>query len=361
MLRDEDTINVRSSVTMRQVAEAYGYQISRTGFIHCPFHPHDKHPSMKIYDGNRGYHCFVCHAGGDVIDFVKRHDGLEFEAAVRHLAELFGIAISDGKSKLSRNEKRKIAEQKTKREASEKVRKAGQERLNALGAEIYELDRYQRLFPSLSDVWSQVQRILENRQNEWEELSGLLNKEGRDTTPLIEKMLQEGRCKQGLVSKEQLKSYGSIYGFIRNLYRKYYPLRRANFLYIDEMRYVMREWAESSAKEDALFPKDFYGEFCTAIGHWFEDKFYGVADISNMLQEIWAFQKASMQLDLSKDDAWDQVIDTGTSMADRYAKEELCNAARPIIVAVLREIDRIDGHGSKERGARHEETAAGVP
>lgn len=57
----------------------------------CPFHD-DANPSMVVYGDGRGFHCFACQANGDVFDFLKRHDGLEFADAKRHLEEFVGVS-----------------------------------------------------------------------------------------------------------------------------------------------------------------------------------------------------------------------------------------------------------------------------
>lgn len=170
MLKQEDIDNVRSSVTMKQVAGAYGYRINRAGFISCPFHGQDKNPSMKIYDGNRGYYCFTCHAGGDAIDFVRNHDGLEFEPAVRKLAEMFGIPISDGASGISEADRKRMDEQRAKREMAEKERKAAKESLNQLSANIHSLESFQSNFSPLTDAWCACQRLIDQKQVLWDEL-----------------------------------------------------------------------------------------------------------------------------------------------------------------------------------------------
>lgn len=59
---------VKQNVTTRQAAEFYGLTVSRNGMALCPFHE-DRHPSMKV---DRRFHCFGCHADGDVIDFTAR-------------------------------------------------------------------------------------------------------------------------------------------------------------------------------------------------------------------------------------------------------------------------------------------------
>jgi DNA primase len=51
----------------------------------CPFHP-DEHPSLVVYPETESFYCFGCQAGGDVIDFVRRAEGLSFRAALDRLA-----------------------------------------------------------------------------------------------------------------------------------------------------------------------------------------------------------------------------------------------------------------------------------
>lgn len=38
---------IKSLVTMQQVAEFYGFQVGRSGFISCPFHTGDHTASLK--------------------------------------------------------------------------------------------------------------------------------------------------------------------------------------------------------------------------------------------------------------------------------------------------------------------------
>lgn len=77
---------------MRTVAEHYGSRVNRQGFCLCPFHA-DSHPSMKIYQNGRGYYCFVCQNGGDVVRFVGQLFGLSNEAACKKLIEDFSLPI----------------------------------------------------------------------------------------------------------------------------------------------------------------------------------------------------------------------------------------------------------------------------
>ncbi len=48
----------------------------------CPFH-NDSHPSMMVSKSRQTYHCFVCGAHGDVIDFIKKYKQVSFTEALR--------------------------------------------------------------------------------------------------------------------------------------------------------------------------------------------------------------------------------------------------------------------------------------
>lgn len=79
-------------VGMRQAAEHYGYPVDRQGRCLCPFH-NDSRPSMKIYPDNRGYYCFSCGSGGDVVKFVGQLYGISNEEAAVKLIGDFCLPI----------------------------------------------------------------------------------------------------------------------------------------------------------------------------------------------------------------------------------------------------------------------------
>ena len=85
---------IRERLTMRQVVEFYGFEVNRGGFITCPFHSGDNSPSLKIYPGNRGFHCFGCGAHGDVITFVMKYLNLSFAQAVIRLSSDFHLGLT---------------------------------------------------------------------------------------------------------------------------------------------------------------------------------------------------------------------------------------------------------------------------
>ena len=57
----------------------------------CPFHV-DKTPSFFITekDGMELFHCFSCHAGGTVIDFLMKKDNKNFTDIYEELSEKVG-------------------------------------------------------------------------------------------------------------------------------------------------------------------------------------------------------------------------------------------------------------------------------
>src|SRR5437870_7762754 len=60
----------------------------------CPFHS-EKTPSFTVDPDKGFFHCFGCHAGGDVFKFLELHEKLGFQDSVRQLAQKFGVAIPD--------------------------------------------------------------------------------------------------------------------------------------------------------------------------------------------------------------------------------------------------------------------------
>ena len=78
---------VKQNVTMEAVAQRYGLSVHK-GKALCPFH-NDTHPSLFIKKDF--FYCFVCDAGGDQIEFVRRLFGLSPLAAAEQIASDFGL------------------------------------------------------------------------------------------------------------------------------------------------------------------------------------------------------------------------------------------------------------------------------
>lgn len=60
----------------------------------CPFHG-EKTASFTVTPGKNLFHCFGCHAGGDVFNFVMKIENTSFPEAVKILANKFGIPIPE--------------------------------------------------------------------------------------------------------------------------------------------------------------------------------------------------------------------------------------------------------------------------
>jgi DNA primase len=60
----------------------------------CPFHS-EKTPSFTVDQEKGFFHCFGCHAGGDVFKFLELQEKVTFPEAVRMLSQKFGVALPD--------------------------------------------------------------------------------------------------------------------------------------------------------------------------------------------------------------------------------------------------------------------------
>ena len=116
----EEYEEVKRNLSMRQVAEFYGYYVQKNGTCLCPFHQ-DRHPSMKIYPDDKGFYCWVCQKGGDVIKFVAEVFGPGNEEACKRLIEDFSLPIS--LTGLSYQEKREREKERRKRKEVQNFQK----------------------------------------------------------------------------------------------------------------------------------------------------------------------------------------------------------------------------------------------
>ena len=94
---------IKRRLTCAQVALRYGVTLKAHGRKStglCPFHA-ERTPSFGIDRDRELWHCFGCGAGGDVLELIRRPEGLggrraDFGDALAVAAELAGY-LSDGR------------------------------------------------------------------------------------------------------------------------------------------------------------------------------------------------------------------------------------------------------------------------
>ena len=109
---------VKDMVSCRQLLEANGIRINRSGFAVCPLHG-DTDASLKVYGKDRGWVCYGCHKGGDVINLARGLYDVGFNEAIRRLNDDFQLGLDmDGKA--SQKDRFMWAVRKTRAEAERK-------------------------------------------------------------------------------------------------------------------------------------------------------------------------------------------------------------------------------------------------
>lgn len=130
---------IKERVRLPDELRARGISINRAGFCRCPLHQGDNTASFKVYPDNT-FHCFGCGAHGDVIDFVRLYDGLDFKEACRRLS---GGSLDVGS-------RRHVALEQMRREAREKAARRREDALKTVGARITHYGRKWRSAEPLS-------------------------------------------------------------------------------------------------------------------------------------------------------------------------------------------------------------------
>jgi len=88
MIEQERIDAIKNHVDVAPFMQACGIDLKRSGKSYkgfCPFHDDQKTPSLSVTPSKQLRQCFGCGAGGDVIDFIRKHDGISFKEAVARL------------------------------------------------------------------------------------------------------------------------------------------------------------------------------------------------------------------------------------------------------------------------------------
>ncbi len=96
MITPESIERVREAADIVEIVGEH-VKLRRSGNSYrgpCPFH-NGKGPNFAVTPKTNLYYCFVCHAKGDVIGFVRDHLGLDFADAVRYVADRAGVEVQE--------------------------------------------------------------------------------------------------------------------------------------------------------------------------------------------------------------------------------------------------------------------------
>lgn len=94
MISQEQIAEIRNRASIVEVVSDY-VTLKKAGRNHlglCPFHG-EKTPSFTVNEEKGIYHCFGCHAGGGVFQFLMQYDHVSFPEAVEQVAKRYGITI----------------------------------------------------------------------------------------------------------------------------------------------------------------------------------------------------------------------------------------------------------------------------
>lgn len=111
--KDEFIYELKNASPIEEVVRSY-VPLKRQGrnyVCNCPFHS-EKTPSCVVYVDSQNFYCFGCHAGGDVINFVRMIENVEFIEALKILSDRAGLQMPEysGKNKQFAERKNRIYE-----------------------------------------------------------------------------------------------------------------------------------------------------------------------------------------------------------------------------------------------------------
>lgn len=99
---EEQIDDIRNSADIVDIISGY-VQLRKRGKNYiglCPFH-HEKTPSFTVSPDKQIYHCFGCHAGGNVFKFLMDYKNISFVESVQEVADYLGIKIKQDSTPFS--------------------------------------------------------------------------------------------------------------------------------------------------------------------------------------------------------------------------------------------------------------------
>ncbi|NOX66793.1 MAG: DNA primase [Chlorobi bacterium] len=99
---EEQIDDIRNSADVVDIISGY-VQLRKRGKNYiglCPFHS-EKTPSFTVSPDKQIYHCFGCHAGGNVFKFLMDYKNISFVESVQEIADYLGIKIKQDSTPFS--------------------------------------------------------------------------------------------------------------------------------------------------------------------------------------------------------------------------------------------------------------------
>lgn len=109
-LADEVINRIKTEVSLLRLVESQGHTVTKQGkdyVVCCPFHE-EKTPSCVISPKTNLFNCFGCGAGGSVIDWVMKTQGVSFRFACEILQKDLGLIAESGTETTKQNTTTKL-------------------------------------------------------------------------------------------------------------------------------------------------------------------------------------------------------------------------------------------------------------
>ena len=165
---------IKETLTMAQVAQHFGYEPNRAGFIHSPFGK-DKTASCKLYKNS--FYDFSANTGGDLIKFTAALNGQNNWQACQYLVEAFSLPFSLSGSADNREQiERRKRERQRQQEREQNFKAAWLAEVDKLKTweQIYTAAIEKKIYPPLSDMQAYVVGELQKVSYKLDILCGLI-------------------------------------------------------------------------------------------------------------------------------------------------------------------------------------------
>src|SRR3989338_10764179 len=91
---DSPVQEIKDKLPIMEIVADY-VQLKKAGTNYkgvCPFHS-EKTPSFMVSPNKQIWHCFGCGLGGDIFEFIKQVENVEFLEALKILADRAGVEL----------------------------------------------------------------------------------------------------------------------------------------------------------------------------------------------------------------------------------------------------------------------------